>query len=208
MLWAIGKLSSKSLWFVNENWALVGYIIVLVLFLIVYFILFGIIAHIRNKRIINKKKAEGDSDYEVDKFPTKRLIFAFFNYCFIGIFILCFIKSTSTWCLYSFYYSVRKYCLITYNAISNTAYKIANYIFKNNASKLSQSIWTVIFSSVVMVLFYVLYFVIFGLIAKAQKNKKKKTEENFTKTRSNIQELITLNLFLKLNNLLARLYWW
>ena len=40
-----------------------------------------------------------------------------------------------------------------------------------------------------MVLFFVLYFVIFGLIAKAQKNKKKKTEENFTKTRSNIQEI-------------------
>ena len=40
-----------------------------------------------------------------------------------------------------------------------------------------------------MFLFYVLYFVIFGLIAKAQKNKKKKTEENFTKTRSNIQEI-------------------
>ena len=53
---AIGKLSSNHFGLSIENWALVGYIIVLVLFLIVYFILFGIIAHIRNKRIINKKK--------------------------------------------------------------------------------------------------------------------------------------------------------
>lgn len=186
---AIGKLSSNHFGLSIENWALVGYIIVLVLFLIVYFILFGIIAHIRNKRIINKKKAEGDSDYEVDKFPTKRLIFAFLIIASSGYLFFVLSNQQVHDAYIAFTISVRKYCLITYNAISNTAYKIANYIFKNNASKLSQSIWTVIFSSVVMVLFYVLYFVIFGLIAKAQKNKKKKTEENFTKTRSNIQEI-------------------
>ena len=81
-----------------ENWALVGYIIVLVLFLIVYFILFGIIAHIRNKRIINKKKAEGDSDYEVDKFPTKRLIFAFLIIASSGY--------------YSLFYQINKYMML------------------------------------------------------------------------------------------------
>lgn len=194
---AIGNLSSNHFGISIEIWALIGYLISLVLFLIVYFILFGIIAHIRNKRIVNKKKAKGDLDYEVDKFPTKRLIFAFLIIVSTGYLFFVLSNKQVHDAYFAFTVSVRKYCLITYNAISDFANKIASNIFKGNSSNLSQSAWTVIFVSIIMLVFYILYFLILGLIAKAQKNKKKKEAENFTKAKSNVQEIDNAEAILK-----------
>lgn len=168
----IGGTIFKNNTLTDRYWGLIGAAVLLVIFFIIYFVVFGLIAHSKNKKLIAKKKEEGDTDFEIDHFPTKRIIFAILIFVGIGFVACCYAIPAVRLSVLDFLRTIVRFSRSVYDSIQAFCYDTVGLFSTSLQAKLSPDKWTAIFCLIFAIVFYIIYFLVFGLIARAQRNKK------------------------------------
>lgn len=168
----IGGMIFKNNSLTDRYWGLIGVAILLILFFVIYFVVFGLIARSKNKKLLAKKREEGDEDLEIDHFPTKRILFAVLILVAVGFVGCCYAIPSVRTSVLDILRSVIKFSRSLYNGLQGFCYDTVGLFSTSLQAKLSPDKWTAIFCLVFAIVFYIIYFLIFGLIARAQKNKK------------------------------------